>query len=240
MRNAGRVVSKTMILSHVWDYSFDPRHQRRRRAGAPPAREGRPRLRPQADSHGARGWAMSSRWSDAPARTRSACAWRSGTPSIFVASSLALVGRHLRPARGVAPPLRPRDHRDRRSCSTPRAYASGGVAGPRARRSRTAGSPPRRGRSSCAPSGQRQDVVFLSMPEQWRRFDLSQLETPRLRRRADMGRARHRRRRRCPRGRVGPPARRHAAAGRQEHRAPRANCSQRFRRVLLSTSRSWS
>jgi two-component system OmpR family response regulator len=25
MRNAGRVVSKTMILSRVWDYSFDPR-----------------------------------------------------------------------------------------------------------------------------------------------------------------------------------------------------------------------
>jgi DNA-binding response OmpR family regulator len=24
MRNAGHVVSKTMILSHVWDYSFDP------------------------------------------------------------------------------------------------------------------------------------------------------------------------------------------------------------------------
>ena len=24
MRNAGRVVSKTMILSHVWDYNFDP------------------------------------------------------------------------------------------------------------------------------------------------------------------------------------------------------------------------
>lgn len=24
MRNVGRVVSKTMILSHVWDYSFDP------------------------------------------------------------------------------------------------------------------------------------------------------------------------------------------------------------------------
>jgi DNA-binding response OmpR family regulator len=24
MRNAGRVVSKSMILSHVWDYSFDP------------------------------------------------------------------------------------------------------------------------------------------------------------------------------------------------------------------------
>lgn len=24
LRNAGRVVSKTMILSHVWDYSFDP------------------------------------------------------------------------------------------------------------------------------------------------------------------------------------------------------------------------
>jgi len=25
MRNAGRVVSKTMILAHVWDYHFDPR-----------------------------------------------------------------------------------------------------------------------------------------------------------------------------------------------------------------------
>jgi two-component system, OmpR family, response regulator len=25
MRNAGRVLSKPMILSHVWDYSFDPR-----------------------------------------------------------------------------------------------------------------------------------------------------------------------------------------------------------------------
>ena len=24
MRNAGQVVSKTMILSHVWEYSFDP------------------------------------------------------------------------------------------------------------------------------------------------------------------------------------------------------------------------
>ena len=24
MRNGGRVVSKTMILSHVWEYSFDP------------------------------------------------------------------------------------------------------------------------------------------------------------------------------------------------------------------------
>jgi two-component system OmpR family response regulator len=24
MRNTGKVVSKTMILSHVWDYSFDP------------------------------------------------------------------------------------------------------------------------------------------------------------------------------------------------------------------------
>lgn len=24
MRNAGRVVSRTMIMEHVWDYSFDP------------------------------------------------------------------------------------------------------------------------------------------------------------------------------------------------------------------------
>ena len=24
MRNAGKVVSKTMIMEHVWDYNFDP------------------------------------------------------------------------------------------------------------------------------------------------------------------------------------------------------------------------
>jgi two-component system OmpR family response regulator len=24
LRNAGRVVSKTMIMEHVWDYNFDP------------------------------------------------------------------------------------------------------------------------------------------------------------------------------------------------------------------------
>jgi DNA-binding response OmpR family regulator len=24
MHNAGRVVSKTMIMEHVWDYNFDP------------------------------------------------------------------------------------------------------------------------------------------------------------------------------------------------------------------------
>jgi two-component system, OmpR family, response regulator len=24
MRNAGRVVSKTMIMEHVWNYNFDP------------------------------------------------------------------------------------------------------------------------------------------------------------------------------------------------------------------------
>ena len=24
MRNAGRIVSKTMIMEHVWDYHFDP------------------------------------------------------------------------------------------------------------------------------------------------------------------------------------------------------------------------
>ena len=24
MRNAGRVISKTMIMEHIWDFSFDP------------------------------------------------------------------------------------------------------------------------------------------------------------------------------------------------------------------------
>ena len=41
MRHAGRVVSKTMILSHVWDYSFDPGTNVVDVLVYPPAREDR-------------------------------------------------------------------------------------------------------------------------------------------------------------------------------------------------------
>ena len=67
--------------------------------------------------------------------------------------------------------------------------------------------------------GPGQELVFFSMPQQWRRFDLSQLEHAAAQWRADLGRTRHRRRRRRPRSRFGPFAGRDAAPGRQEHRA---------------------
>ena len=72
--------------------------------------------------------------------------------------------------------------------------------------------------------GTGQDVIFVSMPEAWRRFDLSQLATPAAERRADVGRARHGRRRTAGGG-VGAAAGRHLVPGRQEHRAPHATCS---------------
>ena len=60
MRNAGKVVSKTMILSHVWEYNFDPADQHRRRAGEPPARQDRQAVRDQAAAARCGAWAMSS------------------------------------------------------------------------------------------------------------------------------------------------------------------------------------
>ena len=84
LRNPGRVLTKTMILSHVWGYNFDPEHQRRRRAGLAAAREDRPRLRAEAAPHRARrglrpqGGLMDA--SDRPVERRdSGCASRRGT-----------------------------------------------------------------------------------------------------------------------------------------------------------------
>jgi hypothetical protein len=54
MRNAGKVVSKTMILSHVWEYNFDSADQHRRRAGQPAAREDRSAVREEAAADGPR------------------------------------------------------------------------------------------------------------------------------------------------------------------------------------------
>ena len=41
MRNPGRVLTKTMILSHVWGYNFNPGHERGRRARIASARKDR-------------------------------------------------------------------------------------------------------------------------------------------------------------------------------------------------------
>ena len=54
MRNAGRVVTRTMLLEMVWDFHFDPEDQHRRDAYEPAARQGRPRLRLRAHSYGSR------------------------------------------------------------------------------------------------------------------------------------------------------------------------------------------
>ena len=79
-----------MIIAHVWDYSFDPRNERRRRARAPRAGEDRQGLRPEDDSHRA-GHRLCSPGGVNACSTRSASAWRCGTRVVFVASSLALI-----------------------------------------------------------------------------------------------------------------------------------------------------
>ena len=60
------------------------------------------------------------------------------------------------------------------------AYAQGRPRRARARDPANAGRPAARNHSSSAPWARGQDVIFVSMPEAWRRFDLSQLATPPL------------------------------------------------------------
>ena len=92
MRHPGRVVSKAMIVSHVWDYSFDTGHQRRRRARAPAARQDRQGVRAQAPSYRARRGICPQ---GGVIRFRHAFAWRLGLwyAALFVvsAATLALV-----------------------------------------------------------------------------------------------------------------------------------------------------
>ena len=177
MRNAGRVVSKTMILSHVWDYSFDPRtnvvdvlvFRLREKIDK--------RLRPQDDPDRARGMGYVTPGGVSACATRSDSASPSWYAAIFVVSSLALIAltyvlvaaslrqydreiiqHHARPVRPGVPDRRRRSPSARRSS---------------ARRQRPPPAP-----CSCARSARRQVVTFLSMPEGWRDFDLSQLQMP--------------------------------------------------------------
>ena len=187
MRNAGRVVSKTMILSHVWDYSFDPRHQRRRRAGVPAAREDRQGLRAQDDPDRAGHRLCPRKWRERLAPHARASASRCGTRSIFVASSLALIGAHLLPARRLAAPVRPRDHRAARSCEyaarLPARLASAGCASEIQRTRR----PRRRARCSCASWARSRRSSFFSLPDEWRRVRPLAARARLRRRRADLG-----------------------------------------------------
>ena len=54
MRNAGQVVTRTMLLENVWDYHFDPADQRDRRAHLAAEKQDRQGLRQTAPAYGAR------------------------------------------------------------------------------------------------------------------------------------------------------------------------------------------
>ena len=49
MRHSGEIVTRTMLLEHVWDFHFDPQHLGGRDPHQPPARQDRQAVRAQAD-----------------------------------------------------------------------------------------------------------------------------------------------------------------------------------------------
>ena len=114
MRHPGRVVSKTMILSHVWGYSFDPSTNVVDVLVSPPAREDRSAVRDETPAHGARRRLRAACLprQSAPcgaSRVRGAFALRLGLwyAGVFVASVAQRARPDLRAARRVAAPARP-------------------------------------------------------------------------------------------------------------------------------------
>ena len=94
MRNAGRVVSKTMILSHVWDYSFDPAPTSSTCWCTGCARRSTGISSPSCCRRSGE-WAMSSQWTEGLG-TRSRFVSGSGTPRLR--RELGGGHRHLHPA----------------------------------------------------------------------------------------------------------------------------------------------
>ena len=122
MRNAGQVVSKTMILSHVWEYNFDPQTNIVDVLVS--------RLREKIDRpfekkllHTVRGVGYVLRRSLSsgvlPALLRAfglrLALWYA---TLFVVGAIAIVVRHLLPDRGVARAARSPDHPAASSAST--------------------------------------------------------------------------------------------------------------------------
>ena len=131
---------------------------------------------------------MSSRWRE---RLRHTLGFRLALwyAIVFVASSLALIGLTYVL---VAASLRQYDREIIRTALVQyaTAYQAGGVAGLQDELQRT--------QATTAPGpllvrivGARQAVTFLSLPEEWRDFDLSRLSVPCARRRADLEHARY-------------------------------------------------
>ena len=223
MRNAGRVVSKTMILSHVWGYSFDPQHERRRRAGLAPARQDRPAVRDEAAA-------------DRPRRRVTCCEAECAACTIGLRLSLWYSAVFVGSTRRCwsASPTRcwPRRWRSAITTSSPPRFAS-------TRRDTIAAA----FRRSSAPWSSRSDrqpraaVRPRGGPGRGRRlreraaglgdFDVSSWRAIG----GDMvGGARARSRRRAGGG-VGPAARRHDPAGREEQRDP-SRAPAQFRTIV--------
>ena len=171
MRNAGKVLSKTMILSHVWGYSFDPEHQRRRRARLAPARQDRPAVRDEAAAHRPR------RRLRAP---RIACGGTIGLrlslwySAVFVGSTVLLVGLTYAL---LASSLAQRDHDI--ITATLREYASRYIVGGLPALERAVELEQRTGsreRLFVRVLGPDADAVFASVPPGFGDFDISQLQ----------------------------------------------------------------
>ena len=220
MRNAGRVVSKTMILSHVWDYNFDP--------GTNVVDVLVFRLREKIDRdfepkllHTVRGigYVLEGGLIALPTSRRSPLRlrWRRGTPSCSSSASLALVGLDLPAARRVARRARSRHHPLDAARYAPR-YA--------ARRPRRAGA---RGRARAATGAHERLFVRVvgaaprrcssTCRREWSDFDVAP-RSPAASGAWEQATAR-RSRRRPARSGVDSSARRHAVPGRQELREPR-------------------
>ena len=77
MRNSGRVVSKTMIMEHVWEYNFDPPDQHRRDPYLQVAGQDRPPLPKTAHPH-RQGVRLCARRGTLTTSEPSSPRWRSG------------------------------------------------------------------------------------------------------------------------------------------------------------------
>ena len=203
MRNAGRVVSKTMILSHVWDYNFDPQTNIVDVLVS--------RLREKIDRpfekkllHTVRGvgYVLRPDVTDAA----SACASRCGTRRCSSPARIAIVVAHLLPD---AASLAQRDQQiiDGKLGDYAAAYARGGVA--RARRDRAGRAA---GRARAAVRARRRRGVEVGRAQQPRGLGSGEA-----------------------RDRIGRARRRHAGAGREEHRGARRSAGAVPRRARASS-----